>query len=187
MFILRFHHDRRPGAAVPRFGRIAVAPVAAAVGAADHRYPGGASGAQQRHLGQEEFTRLVRYAYDNGVRFFEKLAYTADPNELAKLVAEADEAKLHRALKAAALMAKLGLIPKSEEAINNQVKEIMEWSDADLDEMEYRLIVREKCSFDSPAPKSGTKKKSTSRKPKKKKTKVILLAPKRKNKRTERK
>src|SRR5581483_5100291 len=24
------------------------------------------SGAQQRHLGQEEFTRLVRYAYDNG-------------------------------------------------------------------------------------------------------------------------
>jgi hypothetical protein len=29
------------------------------------------SGAQQRHLGQEEFTRLVRYAYDQGIRFFE--------------------------------------------------------------------------------------------------------------------
>ncbi|HEX4772210.1 MAG TPA: aldo/keto reductase [Bryobacteraceae bacterium] len=29
------------------------------------------SGAVQRKLGQEEFTRLVRYAYDNGIRFFE--------------------------------------------------------------------------------------------------------------------
>src|ERR1039458_7392124 len=29
------------------------------------------SGRVQRELGQEEFTRLVRYAYDRGVRFFE--------------------------------------------------------------------------------------------------------------------
>jgi aryl-alcohol dehydrogenase-like predicted oxidoreductase len=29
------------------------------------------SGQVQRDLGQEQFTRLVRYAYDNGVRFFE--------------------------------------------------------------------------------------------------------------------
>src|SRR5580693_3900386 len=29
------------------------------------------SGRIQRELGQEEFTRLVRYAYDRGVRFFE--------------------------------------------------------------------------------------------------------------------
>jgi aryl-alcohol dehydrogenase-like predicted oxidoreductase len=28
-------------------------------------------GAVQRNLGQEEFTRLVRYAYDSGIRFFE--------------------------------------------------------------------------------------------------------------------
>jgi aryl-alcohol dehydrogenase-like predicted oxidoreductase len=29
------------------------------------------SGRVQRELGQDEFTRLVRYAYDNGIRFFE--------------------------------------------------------------------------------------------------------------------
>src|SRR2546429_1528939 len=29
------------------------------------------SGRVQRELGQDQFTRLVRYAYDNGVRFFE--------------------------------------------------------------------------------------------------------------------
>src|SRR5215469_12542531 len=29
------------------------------------------SGRVQRDLGQDEFTRLVRHAYDNGVRFFE--------------------------------------------------------------------------------------------------------------------
>jgi len=29
------------------------------------------SGKTQRDLGQEQFTRLVRYAYDNGIRFFE--------------------------------------------------------------------------------------------------------------------
>jgi hypothetical protein len=29
------------------------------------------SGRVQRELGQEEFTRLVRYAYDHGIRFFE--------------------------------------------------------------------------------------------------------------------
>src|SRR5262245_50584689 len=29
------------------------------------------SGRTQRELGQEQFTRLVRYAYDRGIRFFE--------------------------------------------------------------------------------------------------------------------
>src|ERR1051326_2321188 len=29
------------------------------------------SGRVQRELGQEQFTRLVRYAYDHGIRFFE--------------------------------------------------------------------------------------------------------------------
>ena len=32
---------------------------------------GSISGEVQRDLGQEEFTRLVRYAYDRGIRFFE--------------------------------------------------------------------------------------------------------------------
>src|SRR5271154_845023 len=32
---------------------------------------GSMSGKVQRDLGQEEFTKLVRYAYDNGIRFFE--------------------------------------------------------------------------------------------------------------------
>src|ERR1700685_3817404 len=32
---------------------------------------GSFSGRVQRELGQEEFTRLVRYAYDRGIRFFE--------------------------------------------------------------------------------------------------------------------
>ncbi|HLH04675.1 MAG TPA: aldo/keto reductase [Bryobacteraceae bacterium] len=42
------------------------------------------SGAQQRHLGQDEFTRLVRYAYDNGIRFFETAdAYHQMPEMLA--------------------------------------------------------------------------------------------------------
>jgi aryl-alcohol dehydrogenase-like predicted oxidoreductase len=42
------------------------------------------SGAQQRHLGQAEFTRLVRYAYDSGIRFFETAdAYHAMPEMLA--------------------------------------------------------------------------------------------------------
>lgn len=42
------------------------------------------SGAQQRHLGQEEFTRLVRYAYDQGIRFFETAdAYQGMPEMLA--------------------------------------------------------------------------------------------------------
>ena len=43
------------------------------------------SGAQQRHLGQEQFTRLVRYAYDNGIRFFETAdAYRGMPEMLAE-------------------------------------------------------------------------------------------------------
>jgi predicted aldo/keto reductase-like oxidoreductase len=42
------------------------------------------SGAQQRHLGQEEFTRLVRYAYDQGIRFFETAdAYRGMPEMLS--------------------------------------------------------------------------------------------------------
>ena len=32
---------------------------------------GSISGAVQRNLGQDGFTRLVRYAYDRGIRFFE--------------------------------------------------------------------------------------------------------------------
>ena len=32
---------------------------------------GSYSGAIQRELGQEQFTKLVRYAYDRGIRFFE--------------------------------------------------------------------------------------------------------------------
>src|ERR1019366_9694965 len=32
---------------------------------------GTASGRVQRELGQEQFTRLVRYAYDRGIRFYE--------------------------------------------------------------------------------------------------------------------
>src|SRR5689334_21276221 len=32
---------------------------------------GSFSGQVQRDLGQEEFTRLVQYAYDRGIRFFE--------------------------------------------------------------------------------------------------------------------
>ncbi len=42
------------------------------------------SGRVQRELGQAEFTRLVRYAYDNGIRFFETAdAYHGMPQMLA--------------------------------------------------------------------------------------------------------
>lgn len=41
-------------------------------------------GRVQRELGQEEFTRLVRYAYDKGIRFFETAeAYSGMPQMLA--------------------------------------------------------------------------------------------------------
>jgi len=41
-------------------------------------------GRVQRELGQEEFTRLVRHAYDSGIRFFETAdAYTGMPQMLA--------------------------------------------------------------------------------------------------------
>jgi 1-deoxyxylulose-5-phosphate synthase len=44
---------------------------------------GTASGRAQRELGQEGFTRLVRYAYDHGVRFFETAeSYTGMPEML---------------------------------------------------------------------------------------------------------
>jgi aryl-alcohol dehydrogenase-like predicted oxidoreductase len=42
------------------------------------------SGRVQRELGQEQFTRLVRHAYDSGIRFFETAeAYTGMPEMLA--------------------------------------------------------------------------------------------------------
>ncbi|SPE28363.1 Oxidoreductase [Candidatus Sulfotelmatomonas gaucii] len=41
------------------------------------------NGHVQRHLGQDGFTRLVRYAYDHGIRFFETAqAYTGMPEML---------------------------------------------------------------------------------------------------------
>ena len=45
---------------------------------------GSHSGAVQRNLGQEQFTRLVRYAYDHGIRFFETAeSYHGMPEMLA--------------------------------------------------------------------------------------------------------
>jgi len=45
------------------------------------------SGRVQRDLGQDQFTRLVRYAYDNGIRFFE----TAESyDEMHKMLGVAD-------------------------------------------------------------------------------------------------
>src|SRR5579863_487657 len=45
---------------------------------------GTASGRVQRELGQPEFTRLVRYAYDRGIRFFETAeSYHGMPEMLA--------------------------------------------------------------------------------------------------------
>src|SRR5882762_1091728 len=43
------------------------------------------SGAVQAALGQQEFTRLVRYAYDRGIRFFE----TAEAYETPGMLGEA--------------------------------------------------------------------------------------------------
>ena len=44
---------------------------------------GSMGGRVQRELGQEQFTRLVRYAYDRGIRFFE----TAESyNEMHKML-----------------------------------------------------------------------------------------------------
>jgi 1-deoxyxylulose-5-phosphate synthase len=40
------------------------------------------NGAVQRQLGQEGFTRLVRYAYDNGVRFYETAAAYPQMHEM---------------------------------------------------------------------------------------------------------
>lgn len=43
------------------------------------------SGAQQLHMGQPEFTKLVRHAYDQGIRFFETAdAYRGMPEMLAE-------------------------------------------------------------------------------------------------------
>src|SRR5580658_10786308 len=45
---------------------------------------GTSSGAVQRNLGQPEFTRLVRHAYDRGIRFFETAeSYHGMPEMLA--------------------------------------------------------------------------------------------------------
>ena len=45
---------------------------------------GSIGGRVQRELGQDEFTRLVRHAYDRGIRFFETAdAYTGMPQMLA--------------------------------------------------------------------------------------------------------
>jgi aryl-alcohol dehydrogenase-like predicted oxidoreductase len=43
---------------------------------------GSMSGAVQRSLGQEGFTRTVRYAYDNGVRFFETAESYAEMHKM---------------------------------------------------------------------------------------------------------
>jgi 1-deoxyxylulose-5-phosphate synthase len=40
------------------------------------------NGAVQRNLGQDGFTRLVRYAYDNGIRFFETAAAYPQMHEM---------------------------------------------------------------------------------------------------------
>ncbi len=46
---------------------------------------GSYGGSVQRALGQEQFTRLVRHAYDRGIRFFETAdAYTGMPQMLAE-------------------------------------------------------------------------------------------------------
>ena len=43
---------------------------------------GSHSGQVQRELGQDQFTRLVRYAYDNGIRFFETAESYADMHRM---------------------------------------------------------------------------------------------------------
>ena len=40
------------------------------------------SGRTQRELGQDEFTRLVRYAYDHGIRFFETAESYGEMHEM---------------------------------------------------------------------------------------------------------
>src|SRR6058998_549819 len=42
------------------------------------------SGKVQRELGQQEFTRLVRYAYDHGIRFFETAEAYVTPGMLGE-------------------------------------------------------------------------------------------------------
>jgi len=43
---------------------------------------GSFSGQVQRDLGQESFTRLVRYAYDRGIRFFETAESYGEMHEM---------------------------------------------------------------------------------------------------------
>ena len=42
------------------------------------------SGAVQAALGQQEFTRLIRYAYDHGIRFFETAEAYSTPAMLGE-------------------------------------------------------------------------------------------------------
>jgi len=42
-------------------------------------------GKVQRELGQEQFTRLVRYAYDQGIRFFETRAELAGMHDMLRI------------------------------------------------------------------------------------------------------
>ena len=49
---------------------------------------GSFSGQVQRNLGQEEFTRLVRYAYDRGIRFFETAESYGDMHRMLGIALE---------------------------------------------------------------------------------------------------
>lgn len=128
---------------------------------------------------QDEWAAL-RKSY--GSKFSQALAHNADPDALAKLVEKADKAKLIRAKKAAARMVKFRLLPAGKQAVDNQVKEIMEWNEEALTAMEDRLTAHEKGYYFTK--KFGFKKKPASRKPQKKKVKEVRLSPKRKTKPT---
>ena len=49
---------------------------------------GSMSGAVQRNLGQENFTKLVRYAYDQGIRFFETAESYGDMHRMLGIALE---------------------------------------------------------------------------------------------------
>ena len=49
---------------------------------------GSVSGRVQRELGQDQFTRLVRYAYDNGIRFFETAESYGDMHRMLGIALE---------------------------------------------------------------------------------------------------
>ncbi len=65
---------------------------------------GSFSGQVQRDLGQDGFTRLVRYAYDNGIRFFETAESYGDMRrESARKIRRAAQAREYRILRRYAL------------------------------------------------------------------------------------